>query len=198
MAVEMNPYAAPASAVEQLSAEFGDTPIFSFTRRAGRLRYFTRSMIAGVVGYVILVVAAIIVAGVAAGSAGAGASEEEITALVVPALALPMILISLALLVVTWMFGMQRLHDLGLSGWWHLLILAPLVNFVFWLYLLFAPGTRGENRYGPPPPPNSLAIKVTAGILVFLWVVSVVVMAVIGVQAYGAYALLAEQAAQQQ
>ena len=45
----------------------------------------------------------------------------------------------------------KRLHDLGLSGWYGLVGLVPLVNFVFTLYLFFAKGHAGVNRYGPPP-----------------------------------------------
>lgn len=45
----------------------------------------------------------------------------------------------------------RRLHDLNLSGWAILLLLIPLVNVVFWLYLAFADGTPGPNRFGPDP-----------------------------------------------
>lgn len=34
----------------------------------------------------------------------------------------------------------RRLHDLGRSGWWSLLMFVPLVNFVSLIYLLFAKG----------------------------------------------------------
>ncbi|HEX8614480.1 MAG TPA: DUF805 domain-containing protein [Telluria sp.] len=44
----------------------------------------------------------------------------------------------------------RRLHDLNLSGWYGLLQLVPLVNLVFGLWLVFAPGTEGANEYGLP------------------------------------------------
>ena len=47
------------------------------------------------------------------------------------------------------MFGIRRMHDINRSGWW---LLLPIVNLVFWAQ----PGTDGENRFGPPPPPASL------------------------------------------
>lgn len=47
--------------------------------------------------------------------------------------------------------GIRRMHDLGKSGWWFLLILVPFVNFFFALYILFKKGTEGENEYGPDP-----------------------------------------------
>lgn len=35
------------------------------------------------------------------------------------------------------MMGVRRLHDLDKSGWWMLLLLVPLINLFFCLYLLF-------------------------------------------------------------
>lgn len=43
----------------------------------------------------------------------------------------------------------KRLHDLDKTAWLALLFLVPVVSFIFGLYLLFAPGTAGENRFGP-------------------------------------------------
>jgi uncharacterized membrane protein YhaH (DUF805 family) len=45
----------------------------------------------------------------------------------------------------------KRLHDLNMSGWFYWLSLIPLVNLIFGLYMLFARGTVGPNRYGPDP-----------------------------------------------
>jgi len=53
----------------------------------------------------------------------------------------------------------RRLHDIGHSGWWSLVALVPLANFLFGLYALFAPGQNQDNEFGPPtstpksPPP---------------------------------------------
>jgi uncharacterized membrane protein YhaH (DUF805 family) len=54
----------------------------------------------------------------------------------------------LATLVPHVMFGIRRMHDTNRRGWW---CLVPIVNLVFWAQ----PGTEGENRFGPPPPPLS-------------------------------------------
>lgn len=43
------------------------------------------------------------------------------------------------------MMDVRRLHDLDLSGWWMLLMLVPLVNIFFALYMLFFKGTDGPN-----------------------------------------------------
>lgn len=49
----------------------------------------------------------------------------------------------------------RRYHDLDMSGTWYLVfaclsifLLPALINFIL---LGFLPGTRGPNRYGPPP-----------------------------------------------
>ena len=49
------------------------------------------------------------------------------------------------------MMGVRRLHDLDKSGWWMLLLIVPLVNLFFCLYLLFFKGTEGPNEYGDDP-----------------------------------------------
>ena len=45
----------------------------------------------------------------------------------------------------------KRLHDLDKGGHWALLILVPGAAFIFIVYLLFAAGTVGRNRYGEKP-----------------------------------------------
>ena len=45
----------------------------------------------------------------------------------------------------------QRCRDCGWSGWAVLVLAIPLINFVFGVALLLAPGDRGDNRYGPDP-----------------------------------------------
>ncbi len=49
------------------------------------------------------------------------------------------------------MMGVRRLHDLDKCGWWMLLLIVPLVNLFFCLYLLFFKGTEGPNEYGDDP-----------------------------------------------
>jgi uncharacterized membrane protein YhaH (DUF805 family) len=47
--------------------------------------------------------------------------------------------------------SVRRMHDLNKSGWLYLLTLVPLVNIFIPFYLLFFPGSTGENKYGPQP-----------------------------------------------
>lgn len=43
-----------------------------------------------------------------------------------------------------------RLHDLGRSGWYWLLMLVPVIGFVFFFALVLVNGDAGPNKYGPP------------------------------------------------
>lgn len=47
--------------------------------------------------------------------------------------------------------GARRLHDTGLSGWWLLVGVLPVVGIFVLVFLLARAGTPGDNRYGPPP-----------------------------------------------
>jgi len=80
-----------------------------------------------------------------------------------------------AVVVVSVQIGVQRLHDLGWSGWLYLLNLVPLVNSIFPLLLLVMPGNTGANQYGAPPPRNSTAVKVMAS----LWLAFIPLMLII-------------------
>ena len=60
-------------------------------------------------------------------------------------------LASLPITVSSYMLMIRRLHDIGLSGWFVLLALIPLVSLGFILYILFKQGTEGDNAYGPDP-----------------------------------------------
>ncbi|GLX89240.1 DUF805 domain-containing protein [Pseudomonas weihenstephanensis] len=69
----------------------------------------------------------------------------------------------------------QRLHDLNWSAWLLLLHLVPVATFILSTIMILTPGTPGHNQYGPPPPPNSTAVKVLAWISIILSVVLFVV-----------------------
>ena len=45
----------------------------------------------------------------------------------------------------------RRLHDVGKSGWWILLILIPLIGAIVLLIWMIGKGTEGENKYGADP-----------------------------------------------
>ena len=61
-------------------------------------------------------------------------------------------------------FTIRRCHDFDATGWLALLVVAPLAALVFWII----PGSGGDNRFGPPPRPNSATVQAVAWIVVAL------------------------------
>ena len=45
----------------------------------------------------------------------------------------------------------RRLHDVGKSGWYYLIILIPLIGFIWILILLCTDGVKEENKWGTNP-----------------------------------------------
>lgn len=66
------------------------------------------------------------------------------------------LLYALPFIVVNVIYARRRFHDLDINGWFSLLVLIPGINVCAWLYLVFAPGNSGPNKYGPAPGPNSI------------------------------------------
>lgn len=156
-----SPYAPPQANVAEQLPEFGELKPFGVTGRIGRLRYLAWSLV------LILVMAPAL--GIAA--LGMGISDTVGIILIAG--------VTLAMVVVSVQIGVQRLHDIGWSGWLYLLNLVPIVGSVFPLLMLLIPGNASANRYGPPQPPNSTAVKVLAS----LWLVIlllVVIAAIVG------------------
>lgn len=56
-------------------------------------------------------------------------------------------LVLIPLLVWQFAAAARRFHDFNFRGWWSILTILPGVQ----LFLLFMPGTKGENHYGIPP-----------------------------------------------
>lgn len=56
----------------------------------------------------------------------------------------------LAIIVPSWAYGARRLHDIGRSGWWQLIVLIPLIGIIV-LIVFWAQPSQGDNRFGPGP-----------------------------------------------
>lgn len=162
------PYATPKAAVAEALPDFGELKAFTTDGRIGRLRYLAWSMV--------LMLACLPLFGIAGGFF---AASEILGGLL-------MVVVGIAVAVVGIMFGVQRLHDIGWSGWLLLVTLVPIVGGVFSLLMFIIPGSTAANRFGPPPPPNSRAVK----ILALLWVAIIVIgiVAAIALPAYMGYA----------
>ncbi|HCD9060086.1 TPA: DUF805 domain-containing protein, partial [Pseudomonas aeruginosa] len=144
--------------------EFGELNVFTTNGRIGRLRYLGWSMAMTLCFLVIM---------------GLGFLLGETVGVAVTALA------SIAFIVIAVMIGVQRLHDLGWSGWLWLLNFVPFVGSVFGILMLVLPGSTGANRYGPPPPANSTGVKVLASLIILLPIVGII--AAIALPSYQGY-----------
>ena len=176
-AAPATPYAPPTANVAEALPDYADLRPFSVEGRIGRLRYLAWSLS--------LMAAAMAVFGVVA----IGLQLSEVVGAILGVLAL------VAMAVVSVQIGVQRLHDIGWSGWLLLLNLVPVVGSVFSIIMLVAPGSAAANRFGPPPPPNSTAVKVLSA----LWLLVPVVfgiLAAIAIPAYQDYTERAQSALQ--
>ena len=45
----------------------------------------------------------------------------------------------------------RRLHDVGKTGWYILILLIPLIGIIWLLVLLFTDSQAGDNKYGTNP-----------------------------------------------
>lgn len=144
-----NPYLAPSASLSGGPATVSTylpSP-WSLKGRIGRLRYVAYSFSL----YLALLVPANLLLHLVFGGPGGPGNMRLLTALSLFAMA--------AMTMVT---STRRLNDLGHSGWLSLLILLPLINILFWLWLALAPAKADENRFGPPPGPNSVLVKIGA------------------------------------
>ena len=62
-------------------------------------------------------------------------------------LTLSVVICAPALLII---YGVRRLHDINLSGWWMIISMIPLLGLFFIIVLMILPGTQGPNKYGQP------------------------------------------------
>ncbi|WP_338847176.1 DUF805 domain-containing protein [Massilia sp. W12] len=154
-----HPYQAPGSSVAHDTDKFTKVKIFALRGRIGRLRYYVYP--------VALTLLFAFPLGILFAIIGADPAKLESLSWLMVLLAIPFI----GMYVV---FCIRRLHDLDKTGWLCLLMLLPLVNLLFMLYLLFAPGTDGDNRYGAPPEPNTTPVIVSAVVLIGLSVLQII------------------------
>jgi len=54
----------------------------------------------------------------------------------------------LALFLPNMALAVRRLHDIGRSGWWLLLMLIPLIGPLVLLYWYVQPSAEGANQFG--------------------------------------------------
>ncbi|CAM3378880.1 hypothetical protein BZK31_26195 [Pseudomonas floridensis] len=145
-----SPYAPPKSHVGSDAVGHSTLKVFSIQGRIGRLRYLAWTLVLSASALAALFVAIMIMS----------------QSLVGGGLLIAIILVAFAF--VGAQMGVQRLHDIGWSGWLLLLNLVPFVSSVFPFVMTFMPGNKGPNQYGAPQPPNSRGVKVLAALWLLL------------------------------
>jgi len=107
-----------------------------FTGRAPRSEYWwfvlAQFLISFAVGFVL---------GLIGGIIGAGSSLANIGSVV---LMIGLFLPALAV-------AIRRLHDIGKSGWWYLLVFIPIIGWLVLLYWFVQPTVPEANEYGEAP-----------------------------------------------
>ena len=144
-----SPYVASATATlsHGFSAVQEDLPpVFEFNLqgRLNRVRY----LVYGVVMQAMMVFAAFMAVGSIFTAMFGGGSFPFVLVIVFLLLALVMMFFGIR-------FSVQRLHDMGYTGWLVLLIFVPFIGWIAGIWFMLWPGTQGENEYGLPNPPNS-------------------------------------------
>ncbi|KXU36125.1 hypothetical protein AXE65_05585 [Ventosimonas gracilis] len=154
----LNPYLAPKAAVfDENDERFAEAlNPYSAEGRIGRLRYLAWLMASTlVIGIPLFVVTSLL-----------SWISSSLSALAM----LLFVAGGIMLIVCDFRFAIQRLHDLGFSAWWVLLHFVPIAGSILPFVLMLAPGSSKRNIYGPPPPPNSLAVQFLAA----LWLLPIV------------------------
>ncbi|RKG29840.1 DUF805 domain-containing protein [Acinetobacter tianfuensis] len=100
-------------------------------------------------------------------------------------------IIYFAMLYLTFIFTIRRLHDRNHTGWLSLLLLVPIANICLALYLIFAKGDAHENQYGWPRPTQTWE-KILGWI--YILIIPLGILAGISVPAYQDYVQRAKQA----
>lgn len=181
MEATQNPYQTPSGQLAMDDQQFGEIRFLSPSSRIGRLRYLAHGFLGMLVIYLAL-------------AAGAGLAMA-----ISPFFWVLFAAGYVAAIVFSFIIMIQRLHDLNQSGWLCLLMLVPLVNLIFALFLVFAPGTQGANSYGFQPPPNKVWHWILGLIGPILGTIAVIgIMAAVSIPAYQDYLERAGESSQSQ
>ncbi len=165
---DVNPYDAPDASLDTGHDEGSYQPkIFSFNGRIGRMRYLAYS-----IGVNFLLMLVIVPLAGASAFMGGDPSTSMIGMLGIGIFYVVTIVISV-------MFAKRRLNDLNRSGWWFLLFIIPIINLILAIYLIFFPGTSGNNNFGAAPAANSVGVLILGWMFPALMILGIVAAVVI-------------------
>ncbi|MEP1897044.1 MAG: DUF805 domain-containing protein [Alloalcanivorax venustensis] len=174
------PYEAPSSALGAGSDSRYQPRLFQVKGRLGRMRYFVYAMTITLIVYAVF-------AAVTAFAAVAGQSATEPGGVMFPVLMIVLAVGGLFTAVMSIIYGVRRLNDLNMSGWLILLMLVPLANFVMALVLLFVPGSKADNKYGPAPTANGGGVIAALVIMLLVMVGWFGILGAVTIPAYQDY-----------
>ena len=174
-----NPFQAPDANVSNSSNETYQPQLFSTKGRIGRLRYLAYCLASYV--FIIPLVAIIITLGSSLLKNSALSTSVAV-------------LIYIPVFILFFILAKRRLNDTNASGWLNLLIFIPIVGTILMLYLIFARGTDGPNKYGPAPCENSTGVKFAACLMIFVPLLGI--LTAIALPAYSDYVERAKQTQQ--
>jgi uncharacterized membrane protein YhaH (DUF805 family) len=157
-----NPYSAPGAELGGGQSELYTPSIFSFNGRIGRLRYLAY----GMGSYMLMMIAMIPLVGASALMGG----EPTMSGIGMAIMGV----LYIAIFILSIMFGKRRLNDLNRNGWFFLLFLVPIVGFLLAIYMMFFPGTDGDNNFGPAPEANSLGVQILGWLMPVMLLVGIV------------------------
>lgn len=174
-----NPYSAPQTATSvQQEQDYYTPKVFSFSGRIGRLRFLAYSVVWSLAIWGVLFVLSFVV-GMITTVLGPLAATGLFVALG--------FLVYVLILIPIFVLAVRRLNDMNQSGWLSLLILLFPLYPIFWLVLVFTPGTKGANRYGPEPVENSVAVIIGAFAMPLGSAFVIGIMAAVAIPAYQDY-----------
>lgn len=120
--------------------------------RLGRLSYLAWSFVMGMIAY--LIVYPLMLVGMLSTGLMLGRAPDHISGAAQVLFSLLGIVFLGVFLFVVVVNAAKRLHDLDMSAHWLWMLAVPVLGWLafmlFSLYLIFAPGTPGPNRFGPP------------------------------------------------
>ena len=110
------------------------TKYFCFEGRARRKEYWMFALFNGIVGVAISWIASLL-----AGATGMNGIVYLAS------------LYNLAVFIPGLAVSVRRLHDIGKSGWWFLILLVPIIGAIVFLVFCCLDSQPGGNKYGPNP-----------------------------------------------
>lgn len=144
--------------------------------RFGRLSYLGWNMLLGISLIFVGVIAAILIPSFSS-------SSTNSLAYLFAGL---FIVLYIAVVYYSFIFSIRRLHDRNQTGWLSLLMLIPLFNFFFFIYLSCAKGDDHSNNYGSPRITKGWE-KVLAWIYIIVFPIGILILAATALPAYKSY-----------